>query len=79
MKPAPWPGRSGGGPWMVGGRVYREWHQLPPWFRRQIREEHRRQVHRSNVRKLHGWRRTALGLVVGAGVALLVSEWLWRL
>ena len=74
---------NGEGPWTVGGRVYRDWSRLPDWYRRRLRSASRQRRARERydglLGRTVGWRRTALGLALGAGVTLAIAECLWRL
>ncbi len=68
---------NGEGPWMVGGRTYREWRKVPAWFRKRARVRSIPTLER--MRTLRQWRQTILGAFVFALLVFLVAEALWQL
>lgn len=68
------------GPWVVAGRVYRDWSKVPRWFRqRDPRKGYGRRLELPEVeRPRFPWR--GLCTVIGFGLLVwLVAEALWCL
>ncbi len=71
-----------GGPWIVGGRTYREWRKVPLWFRKGAWK--RRRYGDSlptleRMRTLRMWRQTLFGAFLFVLLVFLVAEALWQL
>lgn len=72
--------RPDGGPWFIAGRVYNDWSRIPLKLRRSLERRARAKKRYDGLLEgSSGWRRTAVGLVLGSAVALGVAELLWRL
>jgi hypothetical protein len=68
-----------GGPWIVGGRTYREWRKVPAWFRKRARGRAKSLPTLERMRTLRMWRQTLLRAFVFALLVFLVAEALWQL